>query len=76
MSEDVMTLFFWSSPDFGRKVGRLVMTFFFGVHLILRRKLDDGRRDDLFFGLHMILGRKLDVTLSVSRVWMRQPRSC
>ena len=29
-----------------------------------------------FFGLHLILRGKLDVTLSISRVWLRQPRSC
>ena len=53
------------------------MTFlFFGLSLILGGKLDVGRRDDLFFGLHLILGGKLDVTLSVSRVPLRQPPSC
>ena len=28
-----------------------------------------------FFGLHLILEKKLDVTLSVSRARLRQPRS-
>ena len=44
--------------------------------LDFERKLDVGRRDDLFFGLHLSLGGKLDVTLSVSGVRLRQPRSC
>ena len=48
------------------------MTYFFGLHLILGGKLDVGRR----FGLHMISRRKLDATLSVSRMRLRQPRSC
>ena len=26
-SEDVMTFFFWSSPDFGRKIGRYAVCF-------------------------------------------------
>ena len=37
------------------------MTFFFGLHLILGRKLDVRKRDDLFFGLSLILGEKLNV---------------
>ena len=49
---------------------------FFGLRLILGGNLDGKRRNDLFFGLHLILGGRLDVTLSVSRVRLRLPRSC
>ena len=48
---DVKT-FFWSSPDFARKIyvcGRENFLFFFGLHLILRGKLDVCEREDLFF---------------------------
>ena len=48
---------------FGVKMSEGVKTFsFFGLHLIIRGKLDVGRHEDLFFfGLHSIVRGKLDV---------------
>ena len=48
----------------GKNVGRRDDPFFFGLHSIIRGKLDVGRREDLFFcfwGLHSIIRGKLDV---------------
>ena len=74
--------------DFGEEIwtSEDVMTFFW-FYLILVGNLDVGRRDDLFggssldfgrtfFSLHLIWIGKSDFTLSVSRVRLRQPRSC
>ena len=62
----------------GRRIRRddLYFVSFLVFHLILGRKLDVGRRDELYFGLYLILGEKLYVSLSVSRVRLRLPRSC
>ena len=50
----------------GKNVGKRedLFFFFFGLHSIIRGKLDVGRREDLFFcfwGLHSIIRGKLDV---------------
>ena len=62
----------------GRRIRRddLYFVLFLVFHLILGRKLNVERRDELYFGLYLILGEKLYVSLSVSRVRLRLPRSC
>ena len=77
-----MTFHFWFSSDLGKKIGRrirlddLYFVLFLVFHLILGKKLHVERRDELYFGFHLIWGEKLYVSLSVSRVRLRQPRSC
>ena len=66
------TFFFWSSPNFGQKIGPILsedLLFFFGLHLILRTFLSEDQKtsrpilsEDILliylFALQVILGAR------------------